>query len=124
MSNLVGNAPNQVPTNADLGDLAYQDADYVRAGNVTIDGNINANAIVSAGSESITVYGNLTSYGNLTTNGNITTDGNIISSNVITTNDITVTSGNIFINSANLSSFSNTVVTRGYIDTQLIVFGI
>jgi hypothetical protein len=40
MSNLIGNAPNQVPTNGDLGDLAYQDANYASIGNVTVSGNI------------------------------------------------------------------------------------
>jgi hypothetical protein len=33
---LIGNKPNQTPTNADLGTMAYEDADYFR-GNTEID---------------------------------------------------------------------------------------
>jgi hypothetical protein len=65
MSNLIGNAPNQVPTNGDLGDLAYQDANYASIGNVTI----SANATIS----------NLSVVGSSTMSGNIQlTSGNII----------------------------------------------
>lgn len=39
MTTLIGNAPNQIPTNADLGGMAYQDPDYVQigGGNVRLD---------------------------------------------------------------------------------------
>ena len=38
---LLGNAPNQVPTNGDLGNLAFQDAANI-AGNVNVGGSITA----------------------------------------------------------------------------------
>jgi len=39
MAKLIGNKPNQVPTNADLGDLAYQDKGSVKieGGEITAD---------------------------------------------------------------------------------------
>lgn len=40
MSNIIGNAPNQVPTNGDLGGLAYQDPRYVSVGNVTVNNTL------------------------------------------------------------------------------------
>jgi len=57
MPALIGNLPNQVPTNGDLGTLAFEDADNV------IVGNLNATGVttVSAGSNtapSITTVGN------------------------------------------------------------------
>ena len=39
---LVGNDPDQVPTNGDLGTLAYQDSDNVHVGELLADGNITA----------------------------------------------------------------------------------
>ena len=35
MTKLIGTAPNQTPTNADLGTIAYQDKDNLRVGTVT-----------------------------------------------------------------------------------------
>lgn len=37
---LIGTAPNQVPTNADLGSMAFQDADAVRVGTLRSDGKV------------------------------------------------------------------------------------
>ena len=37
MTKLVGTAPNQVPTNADLGTMAYQDAAAPRVGSLTLE---------------------------------------------------------------------------------------
>ena len=58
MSNLIGNAPNQVPTNADLGDLAFQDSGYVSMGNLTLDANLtvgsNATIPTLVGSTNVT----------------------------------------------------------------------
>jgi hypothetical protein len=36
MSKLIGTGPNQVPSNADLGTLAYQDSDYVNVGGLIV----------------------------------------------------------------------------------------
>ena len=132
MSNLVGNAPNQVPTNADLGDLAYQDADYVRVGDIRVDGGITANTITAAGASAVTITGELSVTSNLSVSGNTTlVEIHIVSANLsvssgnvnITTGNINVTNGNIYLNTSTPGFSPNTVVTRGYLDTQLIVFG-
>jgi hypothetical protein len=56
---LIGNKPNQTPTNADLGTMAYEDADYFR-GNTEIDtlgtvttGDIKNSALARAGRATI-----------------------------------------------------------------------
>ena len=124
MSNLVGNAPNQVPTNADLGDLAYQDADYVRVGDIRVDGTITANTITPAGASSVTVNSNLVASGNLSVNSNLAVTGNITAQgNIDLVGSINMSAGNIFLNTGNLSTSPNAVITRGYLDAQLIVFG-
>jgi hypothetical protein len=41
MAKLIGQSPNQVPTNADLGTMAYQDKDNLQVGNVEAKGTIN-----------------------------------------------------------------------------------
>jgi hypothetical protein len=41
MTKLLGTAPNQAPTNADLGDLAYQNGDNCKIGPITIDSSGN-----------------------------------------------------------------------------------
>jgi hypothetical protein len=46
MPSLTGNKPNQVPLNADLGNLAYQNASSI-AGPVTVGGSVTANGVVS-----------------------------------------------------------------------------
>ena len=142
MSNLVGNAPNQVPTNADLGDLAYQDADYVRVGDVRVDGTITANTIISAGADSVTISSNLSVASNLSVTSNLSVGSDVaVTSNLSVGSDVAVTgniiaqgnidlagsinmsAGNIFLNTNELSTSANAVVTRGYLDAQLIVFG-
>lgn len=40
MTKLIGTDTNQVPTNGDLGDLAYQNKESVRVDNLTIDSNV------------------------------------------------------------------------------------
>lgn len=171
INNIIGNAPNQVPTNADLGELAYQDSYWVRVGNITVDyhttitgnttvlgnlilSNSSSNVLLSGGADiAISTGSNIYTDGNiLLTTGNIQTDGNIVvgsTGNVITSGNINVstgnistnsninvtstgnirvqsliiTQGNIFCNVATLSSEANTVITRGYVDSQLVVFG-
>lgn len=130
MSNLVGNAPNQVPTNADLGDLAYQDADYVRVGDIRVDGTVTANTITPAGADSVTVSSNVIATGylsvgsNLSVASNVSISGNTVAQgNINLAGSINMSAGNIFLNTSELSTSANAVVTRGYMDAQLIVFG-
>jgi len=40
MSNIIGNGQNQVPTNGDLGGMAYQDPRYVAVGNITVNNTL------------------------------------------------------------------------------------
>jgi hypothetical protein len=40
MAKLIGTDPNQVPTNGDLGDLAYQNKESVKVDNLTVDGDV------------------------------------------------------------------------------------
>ena len=111
MSNLIGNAPYQVPTNADLGDLAYQDSDYA------IVGNLNIDTTLAVG-------------GNATIQSNAIITGNVISGNLNTSGALSVTgnasvSGNVFLSQAYapLDSSPNVAVSRGYVDIQSIVWG-
>jgi UDP-3-O-[3-hydroxymyristoyl] glucosamine N-acyltransferase len=146
MSNLIGNAPYQVPTNADLGDLAYQDSDYAIVGNLNIDTTlaVGANATI-AGSATIqsnaTIGGNTTVTGNVTggnlntsgvlsVTGNASITGNVTGGNLNTSGVLSVTgnasvSGNVFLSQAYapLDSSPNVAVSRGYVDIQSIVWG-
>ena len=94
MSNLIGNAPYQVPTNADLGDLAYQDSDYAIVGNLNID-------------TTLAVGSNATITGTTTIGGNATIGGNVFLSQAYSP----------------LSTSPNVVVAKGYVDTQSIIWG-
>ena len=50
MTKLIGDKPNQVPTNADLGDLAYQDGDNATIGPLTVvDGKVGIRTESPAG---------------------------------------------------------------------------
>lgn len=117
MSNLIGNAPYQVPTNADLGDLAYQDSDYAIVGNLNIDTTlaVGANATISA---------NATIGGNATVTGNVT-GGNLNTSGALSVTGNASVSGNVFLSQAYtpLDSSPNVAVARGYVDTQSIIWG-
>jgi|LauGreSuBDMM15SN_2_FD.fasta_scaffold02612_4 predicted acyltransferase (DUF342 family) len=100
MSNLIGNAPYQVPTNADLGDLAYQDSDYAIVGNLNIDTTLAVGA-------NATISGNTAISGTTTIGGNATVGGNVFLSQAYTP----------------LDSSANVAVARGYVDTQSIIWG-
>jgi acetyltransferase-like isoleucine patch superfamily enzyme len=100
MSNLIGNAPYQVPTNADLGDLAYQDSDYAVVGNLNID------TTLAVGSNA-TIGANATITGTTTIGGNATIGGNVFLSQAYSP----------------LSTSPNVVVAKGYVDTQSIIWG-
>ncbi len=56
MPSLVGNKPNQVPTNGDLGTLAFEDADNVIVGNITSTG-VNTVAAGTVSAPAITTSG-------------------------------------------------------------------
>jgi hypothetical protein len=85
MPSLIGNKPNQVPTNGDLGTLAFQDASNPKVGavvadSVTTTGNINLGQTSSAlqsGGSGLTIFGASAAevkFLNSTT-GNTATDG-------------------------------------------------
>lgn len=76
MSNLIGNAPNQVPTNADLGGLAYQDADHAIVGNINIE-----TTLVNSGTTTLT--GNVTLAASTTVTGNIFVTTNSYDANAV-----------------------------------------
>jgi NDP-sugar pyrophosphorylase family protein len=100
MSNLIGNAPYQVPTNADLGDLAYQDSDYA------IVGNLNIDTTLAVGSNA-TIGGNTIISGNTTIGGDATVSGNVLLSSAYTPS----------------TASANAAVARGYVDMQAIIWG-
>lgn len=151
INNLIGNAPHQVPSNADLGEMAYQDSYWVTVGNITVDyhttitgnttvvGNLSVTGttsnvrLLNGSNLSITTGNIYLASGNLNMNsgninllsGNIETVGNI---NVAGTGNVRIaslliTQGNIFCNTSVLSSDANVVITKGYLDQQMIVFG-
>ena len=65
-TNVFGNAPNQIPTNADLGGMAYQDPGYV----VVLGGNVNPTNFGTSNAQIL--FGNITGIQNLAaTAGNI-----------------------------------------------------
>jgi hypothetical protein len=95
-TNVFGNAPNQVPTNADLGGMAYQDPRYV----VVVGGNVNPTNFGTSNAQIL--FGNITGIQNFNAvAGKVTTlvadnfsAGNI---NMVGT---TVTSGTVNITNA------------------------
>lgn len=123
MSNLIGNAPYQVPTNADLGDLAYQDSDYAIVGNLNIDTTlaVGANATIAG---SATIQSNAIIGGNTTVTGNIAS-GNLNTSGVLSVTGNATVGGNVFLSQAYspLSTSANVAVAKGYVDTQAIIWG-
>ena len=42
MAKLIGTAPNQTPTNADLGTMAYQDSNQIKVGTIDAKGKVQA----------------------------------------------------------------------------------
>ena len=46
MASLIGNLPNQVPTNGDLGTMAFQDASNVNVGNLTAANLVASNGLI------------------------------------------------------------------------------
>ena len=112
MSNLIGNAPNQVPTNADLGGLAFQHPDYVNIGG----GSITANLTLSGN-----ILGDFT---NATLNSRASFVTNVANS---TTGIYAIPSGSATAASwqaANNNDLTNAskilIATNGTVDTQLV----
>jgi len=69
MAKLIGTDPNQVPTNGDLGDLAYQNKESVKVDNLTVDGTArSADVVDNDGSFDLNAGTNCT----CTPTGNIT----------------------------------------------------
>jgi len=69
MAKLIGTDPNQVPTNGDLGDLAYQNKESVKVDNLTVDGTArSADVVDNDGSFDLNAGTNFT----CTPTGNIT----------------------------------------------------
>jgi len=135
--NLIGNAPHQVPSNADLGELAYQNSYWVRVGNITVDyhttitgnttilGNLilsssTANIVLGSGANLIMSGGSIQlTTGNISTGGNFITSGNILSSgNLVMNNGNVITNGNIVITTGNVITNGNILVTSGNINTN------
>jgi hypothetical protein len=142
INNLIGNAPHQVPSNADLGEMAYQDSYWVTVGNITVDynttitgnttvvGNLSitgtsSNVRLLNGSNLSITTGNIyMASGNLhMISGNVITGGNIDVAGDVRVQSVLITQGNMFCNTAVLSSEANVVITKGYLDQQMIVFG-
>lgn len=111
-TNIFGNAPNQVPTNADLGGMAYQDPRFV----VVAGGNVNPTNFGTSNAQ--VLAGNITGIHHLAaTAGNITTlvAGNFSAAN-INMAGTTTTSGTVNITNATDSTSPSSgalVVTGG-----------
>jgi hypothetical protein len=73
MPSLTGNKPNQVPLNADLGNLAYQNASSI-AGPVTVGGSVTANVVVSDTISEETAAAGVTVDGVLLKDSQVSTD--------------------------------------------------
>jgi hypothetical protein len=99
MPSLTGNKPNQVPLNADLGNLAYQNASSI-AGPVTVGGSVTANGVVSDTiSEKTSATG-------------VTIDSVLLKDNKVTANELTINSNNI--SADNSLGFRNRIINGGF----------
>jgi hypothetical protein len=89
MSSLVGNKPNQVPTNGDLGTLAFQDATSVLVGELSTTGSVEIGTTipVTTNGTNLNIYGASASNLSLQNNTSGTGNGNgfqLIQDGVIT----------------------------------------
>ena len=83
MAKLTGTNPDQVPTNADLGTMAYQDKDNVNVGSFTsngIDDNATSTAMTLDSSGNVRISGDLTGlrYFDIYNTGSTSTDGALV----------------------------------------------
>jgi hypothetical protein len=103
-TNVFGNAPNQVPTNADLGGMAYQDPRYV----VVTGGNVNPTNFGTSNAQIL--FGNITGIQNLAAvAGRVTTlVADNFSAGNINMAGTTVTSGTVNITNATDSTGPST----------------
>lgn len=65
--NLIGTNPDQVPSNADLGTLAYQDSSNVRIDHLIIDSNVGIG--IASPAYKLDVVGDINFTGSLYQNG-------------------------------------------------------
>ena len=106
MAKLTGTNPEQVPTNADLGTMAYQDKDNVKidGGSINLTGTVTATSYAGDGSALTGIAAGATGGGsddifyengqNVTTNYTITNGKNAMSAGPITIDSgVTVTVG-------------------------------
>jgi len=128
MSKLIGNNPNQVPTNADLGTMAYQDTDSVNIDGGSIDvvdvtnvGYRNIPAVGTKTSSYTLATGDVGKYVQVGSGGSITipdatfSEGDAIVLFNNTTGDITVTCSitTAYIAGDDTDVASVTLATRG-----------
>ena len=128
MSKLIGDKPNQVPVNADLGSLAYQDTDSVNIDGGSIDvvdvtnvGYRNIPAVGTKTSSYTLATGDVGKYVQVGSGGSITipdatfAEGDAIVLFNNTTGDITVTCSitTAYIAGADADVASVTLATRG-----------
>jgi hypothetical protein len=108
----------------------------VNTGNISASGNIVSGNVITT---IISAQGNITSAnlytGNLTTTGNITssanlaitaniTSGNLTTGNLRATSNVIVTGNIILLNPTQTGSDPRSVVSKGYVDTMSIVYGL
>lgn len=72
MTTFIGTNPNQIPTNADLGSLAYQNAESVVVGVIVASSGLILNSATIAKSISIDSGNNAMSTGPVTINSGVT----------------------------------------------------
>jgi hypothetical protein len=124
---LLGTAPNQVPTNGDLGTMAFQDAASVQVGNLSASGNISTGADANiygvtigrggGGAANSTAGGNEALLLNTTGTSNTAFGANTLYNNVIGNSNTAYGFKALFNNTAS----SNTTV--GYLSGWLITTG-
>jgi hypothetical protein len=101
-TNIFGNAPNQVPTNADLGGMAYQDPRFV----VVAGGNVNPTNFSTSNAQILA--GNLTGIHNLAVSV-----GNVLALSAISSNITTLVADNLSSSNTYISGVDSNGPTSG-----------
>ena len=120
MPTLIGTGSNQVPTNGDLGTMAFQDSAAISVGIATVSGNVavsgitTLNANVILGSSGLSANGGFGTAGQLlNSNGSATYWAADRSANAYT-NAVAYVDGKLFVNTSQLSSnLANYQTTAG-----------
>jgi len=135
MSKLIGDKPNQVPTNADLGALAYQDTDSVNIDGGSIDvvdvTNVGYRNIPAVGTKTgsyTLATGDVGKYVQVGSGGSITipdatfSEGDVVALFNNTSGDITVTCSitTAYIGGTDSDVSSVTLATRGVCNVLFI----